>query len=122
MARVVHFELPAENPDRAISFYKAALGWSITKWEGPMDYWLIKTGPEDQPGIDGGIARRSEGDSGAVNSIDVPSVDDYVAKIEGVGGNVVAPKMSVPGVGYMAYCKDPDGNVFCIMEEDTSVK
>ena len=51
MARVVHFELPAENPERAISFYKAALGWSITKWEGPMDYWLISTGPQDKPGI-----------------------------------------------------------------------
>ena len=87
-----------------------------------MAYWLIKTGPEAQPGINGGIARRSEGDSGVVNSIDVPSVDDYVGKIEGVGGSVVAPKMSVPGVGYMAYCKDPAGNVFCIMEEDTSVK
>ena len=63
-----------------------------------------------------------EGDSGAVNSIDVPSVDEYVAEIEGVGGSVVAPKMSVPGVGYMAYCKDLAGNVFCIMEEDTSVE
>jgi hypothetical protein len=122
MLRVTHFELPADDPEKLVAFYKGVFGWTIQKWDGPMDYWLIKTGPADQPGIDGGIARRSEGDSGAINSIDVPSVDDYVAKIEGVGGSVVVPKMPVPGVGYLAYCKDPEGNVFGIMQEDASVK
>jgi len=122
MLRVTHFELPADDPEKLVKFYRDVFGWTIQKWDGPMDYWLIKTGPEDQPGIDGGIARRSKGDSGAINSIDVPSVDDYVAKIEDIGGSVVAPKRAIPGVGYLAYCKDPDGNVFCIMEEDASVK
>ena len=122
MLRVNHFELPADDPEKLVEFYQDVFGWTIQKWDGPMDYWLITTGPADQPGINGGIARRSEGDFGAINSVDVPSVDDYVAKIEGVGGSVVAPKMPVPGVGYLAYCKDPDGNVFCIMEEDTSVE
>jgi predicted enzyme related to lactoylglutathione lyase len=122
MLRVTHFELPADDPEKLVAFYEGVFGWTIQKWDGPMDYWLIKTGPEDQPGIDGGIARRSEGDSGAINSIDVPSVDEFVAKIESGGGSVIAPKRAIPGVGYLAYCKDPDGNVFCIMEEDASVE
>ena len=122
MLRVTHFELRADDPEKLVGFYKGVFGWTIQKWDGPMDYWLITTGPEDQSGINGGIARRSEGDSGVINSIDVPSVDEYVAKIEGVGGSVVAPKRAIPGVGYLAYCKDPDGNVFCIIEEDGSVK
>ncbi len=120
---IIHFEIPADDVEKLKTFYEGAFGWKITHTPmGPMDYWLITTGPKDDPGIDGGIARRSEGDSGFINSIDVPSVDDYVAKIEGVGGSVVAPKRAIPGVGYLAYCKDPDGNVFCIMEEDGSAK
>jgi len=122
MLRVTHFELPADDPDGLVEFYQEVFGWTIRKWDGPMDYWLITTGSADEPGIDGGIARRSRGDSGVINSIDVPSVDEYVAKIEGVGGSVVARKRAIPGVGYLAYCKDPDGNVFCIMEEDGSVE
>ena len=122
MLRVNHFELPADDPEKLVAFYEGVFGWTIRKWDVPMYYWLITTGPEDQPGINGGIARRSEGDSGAINSVDVPSVDDYVAKIEDVGGSVIAPKRAIPGVGYLAYCKDPDGNVFCIMEEDGSAK
>ena len=122
MLRVTHFELPADDPEKLVAFYEGVFGWTIKKWDGPMDYWLIMTGSKDEPGIDGGIARRGEGDSGFINSIDVLSVDDYVAKIEGVGGSVVAPKRAIPGVGYLAYCKDPDGNVFCIMEEDGSAK
>jgi predicted enzyme related to lactoylglutathione lyase len=121
MLRVSHFELPADEPEKLVKFYENVFGWTVRKWDGPMDYWLVMTGPEDQPGIDGGIARRGEGESGPINSIDVPSVDEFVAKIEGGGGKVLVPKVAVPGVGYLAYCKDPEGNTFCIMEEDTSV-
>ncbi|MBN2565018.1 MAG: VOC family protein [Candidatus Eisenbacteria bacterium] len=122
MLRVTHFELPADDPEKLVEFYENVFGWTARKWNGPMDYWLVMTGPQDQPGIDGGIARRGEGDAGPINSIDVPSVDEYVAKIEKGGGSVIVPKMKVPGVGYLAYCKDPEGNVFGIMQEDTAVK
>ena len=122
MLRVTHFELPADNPEKLVEFYEGVFGWTVRKWDGPMDYWLVMTGPPDQPGIDGGIARRGEGDSGPINSIDVPFIDEFVAKIESGGGSVVAPKIPVPGVGYLAYCKDPEGNTFCIMQEDTSVE
>ncbi len=58
MPRIVHFEIQAENPERAIQFYGSLFGWVFTKWEGPMPYWLIKTGESSQPGIDGGLLPR----------------------------------------------------------------
>ena len=54
MARIVHFEIHVENPDRAIKFYRAVLGWEFSKWDGPMPYWAVKTGPDNEPGINGG--------------------------------------------------------------------
>ena len=120
MPRVIHFEIPADQPERAAKFYGDVFGWSFQKWEGPMEYWLVSTGEEGQPGINGGLMRRSQESPAVVNTIDVPSVDDYVAKIERSGGKVVAPKIAIPGVGYMAYAVDPDGNSFGIMQNDPS--
>jgi len=53
MPRPVHFEIPAENPQRAIDFYTKVFGWKFSKWDGPMDYWIISTGQAPEPGIDG---------------------------------------------------------------------
>ncbi|MFH1502835.1 MAG: VOC family protein [Candidatus Eisenbacteria bacterium] len=122
MPRVVHFEIPADDPDKLAEFYKSVFGWTIQKWDGPVDYWLVMTGSKDQPGIDGGMGRKSDGMSAVVNTMDVPSVDEYVSKIEAAGGTITVPKMAIPGVGWMAYFKDPDGNVSGIMEEDASAK
>jgi predicted enzyme related to lactoylglutathione lyase len=117
MARVVHFEIPADEPERAVKFYESVFGWKIEKWAGPADYWLVTTGEASEPGIDGGIEPRSEGDV-TRNIIDVADVDEYVGKIEAAGGKVVRPKTPLPGVGWYAYCADTEGNVFGIMEED----
>lgn len=122
MARVVHFELPVDDPDRAVAFYKNVFGWEINKWDGPQDYWLITTGAEGEPGIDGGLMRRQKPGESTTNTVGVPSVDDFVAKITAHGGEVVVPKMAVPTVGYMAYCSDTEGNVFGIMESDPTAK
>ncbi|MCK4804998.1 MAG: VOC family protein [Spirochaetes bacterium] len=122
MLRVTHFEISVDDPERAIKFYADAFGWKIKKWEGPMDYWLITTGPEDQPGIDGGLMKREHPGASTTNTIDVPSVDEFISKITEAGGKIVAPKQSIPGVGYFAYCQDTEGNTFGIMEEDTSAK
>lgn len=73
MNRVIHFELGAEQPERAAKFYGDAFGWKFEKWAGPVDYWLIMTGPSDQPGIDGGMSSRREQSENAVNTIDVAS-------------------------------------------------
>jgi predicted enzyme related to lactoylglutathione lyase len=117
MPRPVHFEIPADDPARAAAFYGDVFGWQFTKWDGPMEYWLIGTG-EGSPGIDGGMMKRRGPAESVVNTIDVPSVDDYTSKVESKGGTVVVPKMAVPGIGYMAYCTDPEGNMFGIMQSD----
>lgn len=121
MPRVIHFEMTAEEPDRAAKFYQEVFGWNFHKWEGPMDYWLLSTGPDGQPGINGGMTKR-QNEAGTVNTIDVPSVDEYTAKITAGGGTIILPKMAIPGVGYLAYCKDTEGNTFGIMQPDHSAQ
>jgi predicted enzyme related to lactoylglutathione lyase len=125
MARVVHFEIHADDPQRAVNFYREVFGWQINKWEGPEDYWLIATGPATEPGIDGAILRRRQpinGDSviAYVCTIDVPSVDDVLAKITAKGGTLALPKMPVPHIGWLAYAKDTEGNIFGVMQRDPS--
>jgi predicted enzyme related to lactoylglutathione lyase len=118
MPRVVHFELAADDPERAANFYRTVFGWQIEKWAGPMEYWLIMTGPEGEPGIDGGLGKRGDPGEHTTNTIDVDSVSEYVEKIVANGGTVVLPQHAVPGVGYLAYCADTEGNIFGIMESD----
>ena len=118
MSRVVHFEIPADDPERAIEFYQKVFKWKIDKWEGPIEYWLITTGPEDQPGIDGGLARREDPATGIENMIDVKDLDASLVDVEANGGQVIRPKMAVPGVGWMAYITDTEGNVFGLMKSD----
>lgn len=114
--RIVHFEIPADDPARAIAFYRSAFGWSFDKWEGPMEYWMIKTG--EGPGIDGGLLRRMAPGQPPTNVVAVPSVDESAKTIVAAGGTLVAPKTAVPGVGWTAYFTDPEGNAFGIMEFD----
>ncbi len=115
-SRPVHFEIPAASPERAIAFYEKVFGWKFQKWEGPMEYWLISTG--DGPGIDGGLMPRRDPAQPCVNTINVANVDESLAAIESSGGICVVPKMPVPGVGWLAYCKDLDGHIFGIMQND----
>ncbi len=123
MNRVIHFEIQADNPDRAIAFYRGLFGWEFTKWDGPMPYWLMKTGPDNEPGINGGLLpRRGAIDGQAVIAyvctVDVRSLDDYLQKAQAGGGTEVVPKMPIPGVGWLAYCKDTEGNLFGMMQSD----
>jgi uncharacterized protein len=120
MARVVHFEIPAENPDGVVKFYSRVFGWKVDKWEGPVDYWLITTGEKGEPGINGAVMKKEGPQSGITNTIEVTSVDETVEKVVANGGEVLAPKMPVPGVGYAAYFRDVEGNVFGLMQPDTS--
>lgn len=119
MTRVVHFELMAEDPARAIDFYRQVFGWEIKKWDGPEDYWLITSGPEEQPGINGAIGK-SRGEPLTVNTVEVESVDEFAEKVIQHGGTVVVPKMAVPEVGYVVYCKDTEGIVFGLFQSDSS--
>ena len=121
MPRPVHFELSADQPERAVRFYAEAFGWTFTKWEGPMEYWLVSTGPAGQPGIDGGLMRRQAPGATTVNVIDVASADAALARVQACGGRTVAPKMHIPGVGHVAYCTDTEGNAFGIIEAETGL-
>jgi len=122
MPRVIHFEIHADDPTRACDFYAKVFDWKSNKWEGPEDYWLITTGEKEEPGIDGGIMRRREPADTVYNTIGVPSVDDYIKKITDAGGEIVVPKEPIPGIGYMAYFKDTEGNIGGIFESDTEAK
>ena len=120
MPRVVHFEIPADNPERAQQFYGEIFGWQFQKF-GDHPYWLVITGPEGTRGINGGLMLKKPGQP-VVNSIEVPSVDDYIATVEARGGKNVVPKMTIPGVGYAAYCTDTEGNIFGLYQEDPGAK
>jgi predicted enzyme related to lactoylglutathione lyase len=120
MPRVIHFEIPADNPERACKFYADVFGWKVHKWEGPQPYWLVKTG--EGPGIDGGILQRQDPSQGTMNTIDVAVLDDSIKAVEAAGGKIVLPRMAVPGIGYLAYASDPDGNIFGMMQMDPSAK
>jgi predicted enzyme related to lactoylglutathione lyase len=127
MSRVVHFEIHADDPDRAIKFYQSLFAWEFTKWTGPMDYWLIKTGPDGQPGINGGMVRRRGAIDGTaviayVCTIDVRSVDELLTAIPAKGGMIALPKMPIPGVGWLAYGKDTERNIFGFMQADKAAK
>jgi uncharacterized protein len=125
MPRVIHFEIHADQPDRAIAFYSSVFGWQFDRFKGDMPYWLVTTGAPGTPGIDGGmIERRGPRPEAmaAVNcyvcTIDVPNVDEWLAKAEAAGGTRAMEKFAVAGVGWVAYCKDTEGNLFGIMQND----
>ncbi|HVD07020.1 MAG: VOC family protein [Thaumarchaeota archaeon] len=127
MPRVIHFEIVADNPERAMKFYKEVFGWEFNKWDGPQDYWLVKTGEDSQPGINGGLTPKTNQGSGntggrITNSIDVPSIDEFSNKISMEGGKVLSPKMPIPGVGYLAICEDTEGISFGIIQYDRNAK
>ncbi len=122
MPRITHFDIPSDDPERAQKFYSEVFGWKFDKWDGPMEYWMVKTGESNQPGINGGLARRMPGQICMTNTIEVPSLDDYTNKITSNGGQILIPKMPILGVGYFATCMDTEGNIFGMIQMDKSAK
>ena len=122
MSRPIHFDLSAEDPQRAANFYRSVFGWNVKKWEGPEDYWMIKTGDEAEPGITGGIAGRIRPNDTTAMIFDVTSVDEVSKEVCTSGGEIREQKKTIPGVGYLVMCKDTEGNTFGIMQIDESVK
>lgn len=125
MPRVVHFEIHATTPATLIPFYEGLFGWAFAKWAGPFEYYTIVTGPDGTPGINGGMVKRmgpAPAEGQAVNAyvctVDVNDVDTSVAKAVSLGGVVAVPKMPIPGVGWLGYVKDPDGNILGLMQND----
>jgi predicted enzyme related to lactoylglutathione lyase len=118
MAGIVHFEIPADDQGRATEFYKAAFDWTINPMP-EMDYNVVLTTPTDEttgmpkdPGaINGGLFAREGELKTPIITVDVEDIDASLARIESLGGAVVKPKDAIPGMGYYAYFKDPEGNV-----------
>ena len=120
MPKVIHFEISARDTERAVKFYQRVFGWQVNKY-GPMDYWLVKAGEDNEIGINGAISGESSF-KGTVDTISVPSYEETARKVVEAGGKILNRKTAVPGVGYMSYCEDTDGNVFGIMETDPKAK
>jgi uncharacterized protein len=122
MPRPVHFDLTVDNPERAMKFYSDIFGWKFEKWNGPMEYWMAITGDQKEPGINGGLSKRSESGMPNMNTIGVSSVDKFSKMVEEKGGKVLMPRSAIPGIGWFATCQDTEGNTFGIIEEDRDAK
>ena len=119
MARITHFEIPANEPEKLTAFYGTVFGWKFSRW-GPEEYWMAMTGEGE--GINGAIMKRRHPEQPLVNSLTVANVDDSVAAVLAAGGSMAVPKMAVPTVGWLAYCKDPEGTIFGMMQYDPAAK
>ena len=118
MPRIVHFEIYADDVDRASKFYADLFGWEINKWDGPpqMDYRLVNSG--EGPGIDGGITGRPFEGIPGINYVHVDDVDGYAEKAQAAGGSVFQPRIPIPGIGYIAICRDTEGNPIGLFQSD----
>lgn len=121
MSKVVHFEIPVDDPERAIKFYTDTFGWKITK--AMEDYWLAVTGEEGEPGINGALMMRKKSSGGKgsnsyICTISVKSLDETIEKVKAENGKVEMEKIEIPNVGWYVYAKDTEGNVFGILEPE----
>jgi predicted enzyme related to lactoylglutathione lyase len=126
MPSIMHFEIHADDLDRAMKFYIDTFDWKFNKWEGSdssMEYWLVRTKEKGEPGIDGGMMKRqtespmgSEPFRSFVCTVGVDSLDEYAKKITDNGGKLTTEKMEVMDVGWMYYAEDTEGNLFGIIQ------
>ena len=117
MDKVVHFEIPADNVDRAQKFYNMVFGWKMNHIP-EMNYTTIHTAPTDEKGmikemgvINGGMTKREEPVKSTVITIDVPNIEEALKKVEKNGGKIIKAKIQVGDMGFSAYFKDTEGNI-----------
>ena len=118
MATVIHFDISADDIQRAKQFYEQLFGWNIEKFSSsPQDYYIIETQTATgEKGITGGIAKREKDYQKITNFIQVDSIDESIAKVKELGGQIIEPKMAMPTVGHIAGCKDTEDNIFGLIE------
>ncbi len=119
MGRMVHFEIPVDDKDRAAKFYEEAFGWEVQKWE-LGDYWFVMTG-KDEPGIDGALSPRRDDFQSPVTIADVDDIEVAMERVKNAGGTVLMDKVAIPGVGYSTYFLDTEGNTLGLFQSDESV-
>jgi predicted enzyme related to lactoylglutathione lyase len=120
LGSIVLFEIPVDDAERARTFYSELFEWKIERTPGPTEYWLIP--PKSEKAVPGGMMQRQDPHQTIADYFAVPSIDEYIAKVEKLGGKIVVPKMPVAGVGYFAYCRDTENNVFAIWETNPDAK
>ena len=122
---IVHFEIPADDLDRATTFYREVFGWQIARMPGPFEYFGVRTTSTDEtgmpkgPGVNGGMMKRMHPGQLPTNYIGVADIDAHTTKLVEAGGEVVVPKMPVPGHGWLVQFKDPEGNVLALWQPDS---
>jgi predicted enzyme related to lactoylglutathione lyase len=121
MGRVIHFEIHADDVDRAERFYTGVFGWESQKFGGPIDYRLLNTGPNSDTGIDGALVKRrgeidGEGVIAYVCTIQVDDIEATEKQIKEAGGEQVVDRQQIPDVGELSYFKDTEGNIFGAMQ------
>src|SRR5450759_2712005 len=123
--RVVHFEIPFADGDRARAFYQNAFGWSLMPMP-EMSYTIVSTGPTTEQGpsepgyIGGGMMARADLFQGPVITVDVDDIDSALAKVEELGGLTVRPRQEVGQMGFNAYFTDPEGNMMGLWQNAPS--
>lgn len=136
MNRIIHFEIHATDPERAVRFYNELFDWDIQEWKLPGGeiseenrYWMVTIGPGDESGINGGILFRrgpepteGQGMNAFVCTIGVASLDEYITRAETAGATLTMPRMPIKGIGWLAYCKDTEGNFFGMLQEDSNAE
>ncbi len=120
MTRVVHFDIPIDDPDRAGEFYRDALEWKVERW-APVDYWVLTAGEEPGPGAEGAMTLRSEAPEGVLIYFSVDNIDEAMTRVERLGGTLVTDKMPIPTVGWSAHVRDTEGNLIGLFQEDPAV-
>ena len=120
---VVWFEIPADNVERARTFYGKLFGCKIDKFPGPTTkpYWLVDTGSDDAS-RNGGMMERQHSDHGITNYVAVPSADQAANKVEKLGGKICMEKTAVPEMGYFVVCQDTEKNTFALWERNEKAK
>jgi uncharacterized protein len=125
MDKVVHFEIPVDDRERAKSFYGSVFEWNLMDSDmgGGQVYTTAQTTGIDEnmrptePGaINGGIMDRNPGIGAPVITIGVDSIDDALKKVEASGGSTITPRTEIPNMGAYGYFKDSEGNVMGLWE------
>lgn len=123
MPTIVHFDLPADDPERAKKFYEKLFNWKFNKVPMSTPYYLIETSDlEGNPGVRGGMGKRMMPDQQISNYFGVRSVNEFIARVKDLGGNIIMPRTAVPGWGYLAICVDTENNKFGLWEEDRNAR
>lgn len=118
--RVVHFEIPIDESDRAGMFYRDVFGWNVQRW-GDVDYWPVSAGDEAGSGSDGALTPRKAAPEGILIYVSVDDIDATLEKIRQAGGHPLTGRMPIPEMGWYAQFRDTEGNQVGLFQRDPAV-